>query len=96
MKTTTTNTSITPALGEPIGADQEAGDPGVVYEEVGEGGSLGHQQGGLEGQGHHRCWQGCNRALQCTLEIEGTFNLCVDKLNRMIVPSRFFKTLEHV
>jgi len=33
---------------------------------------------------------------QCTFEIEGTFNLCVDKLNRVIDPSRFLKTLEHV
>ena len=31
-----------------------------------------------------------------TMEFEGTFNLGVDKLNRMIVHSRFLKTIEHV
>ena len=36
------------------------------------------------------------RLHHCTFEIEGTFKLCVDKLNRVIVPSRFFKTLGHV
>ena len=34
--------------------------------------------------------------LHCTLEIEGTFNFWMDKWNRLIFPSRFLKTLEHV
>ena len=36
------------------------------------------------------------KSCHCTFEIEGTLNLCVDKLNRVIVPSRILKTLEHV
>ena len=38
----------------------------------------------------------CTVLPQCTMEFEGTFNLGVDQLNMMIVPSRFYKTLEHV
>ena len=33
---------------------------------------------------------------QCTKEFEGTFNLKLDKLNRVVVTSWFSKTLEHL